>query len=179
MKLGVYIGSFNPVHIGHIDVVNFLLNKNVLDKILIVPTLNYWDKNDLIDLKHRINMLKFFENEKVEVDTKNNGYSYTYELMRALSLENKNLYLIIGADNVVNFSKWRNYEELLSYKIIVMNRNNIDVNFYIKKFNSNNFIVLDYKGIDISSSDLRKNLDPNYLDCKVLSYIKKNRLYGE
>ena len=179
MKLGVYIGSFNPVHIGHIDVVNFLLNKNIVDKVLIVPTLNYWNKNNLIDLKHRINMLKFFENSNILVDTSHNSYSYTYQLMRALNLEYSDceLYLIIGADNIVNFHKWKNYLELLNYKIIVMNRNNIDINFYIKKYNSNNFILLDYNGVDISSTDLRRNLNPNYLDKLVFNYIKKNKLY--
>ena len=78
MRLGVYIGSFNPVHIGHIDIVNYLLYNEVVDKILIVPTLNYWNKNDLIDIKHRINMLKLIENEKIKIDDKNNKYVYTH-----------------------------------------------------------------------------------------------------
>ena len=84
MKLGIYIGSFNPVHLGHIDVVNYLINNKIVDKILIVPTLNYWDKNDLIDIKHRINMLKLIENKKIKIDDKNNNYIYTYELMNKL-----------------------------------------------------------------------------------------------
>ena len=44
MRLGIYIGSFNPVHIGHMDVVNYLLINNYVDRVLIVPTLGYWDK---------------------------------------------------------------------------------------------------------------------------------------
>ena len=57
MKIGVYVGSFNPVHKGHIKVVKKVL-KEYVDKVLIVPTLSYWDKNNLISITDRINMLK-------------------------------------------------------------------------------------------------------------------------
>ena len=70
MKIGIYIGSFNPVHIGHIDIVNYLINNKILDKVVIVPTLGYWNKDNLIDIKHRINMLKFFESENIKIDKK-------------------------------------------------------------------------------------------------------------
>ena len=181
MKLGIYIGSFNPPHIGHIDITNYLLHNKIVDKILIVPTLNYWNKNNLIDIKHRINMLKLIENDKIKIDTKNNKYIYTFELMRKLKEEYKKyeLYLIIGADNIIEFDKWKNYEELLNYKIIIMNRDNIDIYKYIKKYNTNNFIVInDYKSIKISSTEIRNNLNEEFLDKKILKYIKKNKLYG-
>ena len=179
MRLGVYVGSFNPVHIGHIDVVNYLIKEKYVDKVLIAPTLNYWNKFNLIDIKHRINMLKIFENEDIKIDTKNNKYIYTYELLNILSKEcDDELYLIMGADNIIEFDKWKNYKELLKYKIIVVNRNNIDINKYIKKYNTNNFIVInDYKYIDISSTELRENLNNKYIDKKVLDYIKKNNLF--
>ena len=179
MRLGIYIGSFNPVHNGHIDVVNYLVNNRYVDKVLIVPTCGYWDKVDLIDIKDRIEMLKFFENKNKMVDNKHNDYEYTYQLMRALSCEySDDLYLIMGADNIVEFDKWKNYQELLNYKIIVMNRDNIDISKYIEKYKSNNFIVVnDYKYIDISSSVIRKNLESKYIDKRVRKYIKDNNLY--
>lgn len=181
MKLGVYIGSFNPPHIGHIDITNYLINNKYVNKILIVPTLNYWDKQDLIDIKHRINMLKLIENSNIKIDTENNKYIYTYELMKKLKNQYKNdeLYLIIGADNIIDFDKWKNYKELLNYKIIIMNRDDINIYKYIKKYHSNNFIVVDdYKNIKISSTDIRKNLNEKFLDTKILKYIKENKLYG-
>ena len=181
MKLGVYVGSFNPVHIGHIDVVNYLIENNYVDKVLIVPTLNYWNKNNLIDIKDRINMLKFFENKNIKIDTTHNKYIYTYELLNKLKEEyDDELYLIIGADNIIDFDKWKNYKELLKYKIIIVNRDNIDIEKYIKKYNSNNFIVLNnYKYIDISSTEIRKNLNKKYLHKIVLDYIIKNNLFKE
>ncbi len=180
-RLGIYMGSFNPPHKGHIKVVNYLINNNYVDKVLIVPTLNYWDKTDLIDINDRINMLKFFENEKIKVDQKHNKYIYTSELMRELSKEyDDELFLIIGADNIINFDKWKNYHELLKYKIIIMNRDNIDISKYTKKYKSNNFMVVDqYDYIKVSSTDIRKKIDEKYLDKRVLEYIKDNNLYRE
>lgn len=180
MKIGIYVGSFNPPHVGHIDIINYLINSNILDKVLIVPTLNYWNKKNLIDITHRINMLKYFENDNIKIDNKHNKYIYTYELFRVLSKEYKDdkLYLILGADNIIKFDKWEHYEELLNYKIIVIGRNNIDVKKYIKKYNSNNFIVIeDYKSIDISSTEIRNKLKSKYLDKRVYKYILKNNLY--
>ena len=182
MKLGVYMGSFNPPHKGHIKVVNYLLDKNIVDKVLIVPTINYWDKNNLIDINDRINMLKFYENDNILVDNEDNNYCYTIDLVYVLKEKypNDELYLIIGADNIIEFHKWKNYQELLNNKIIVMNRDNIDVLPYVEKLGKDNFIIInDFPYIDISSTKLRNNLDSKYLDKKVLSYIKKNNLYKE
>ena len=47
MKIGVYVGSFNPVHIGHIKIVKYLINNNYFDKVIIIPTGNYWNKQNL------------------------------------------------------------------------------------------------------------------------------------
>ena len=181
MRLGVYIGSFNPVHNGHIKLVNYLLDNNYVDKVLIVATLGYWDKTNLVNIIDRINMLKYFESENIIIDNKHYNHRYTYELMRKLSKEyNDELYLIMGADNIINFDKWKNYEELLNYKIIVMNRNNIDIKSYIKKYNTSNFIVVnDYEFLDVSSTEIRNNLNNRYLDKRVLEYIRTNNLYKE
>lgn len=179
MRLGVYIGSFNPVHNGHIKLVNYLLDNNYVDKVLIVATLGYWDKTNLVNISDRINMLKFFESENIIIDNKHYNHRYTYELMRELSKEyDDELYLIMGADNIINFDKWMNYKEILNYKIIIMNRNNIDINSYIKKYNTSNFIVVnDFDYIDISSTEIRNDLDNEYLDKRVLEYIRENNLY--
>ncbi len=180
MKLGIYVGSFNPPHKGHINIVKYLLEKQIIDKVLIVPTKEYWDKQNLAPLQDRINMLKFFEGEDIIIDTENNEYEYTYQLMRALKEKytDSELHLIIGADNIINFHKWKNYEELLQYKIIIMNRGNIDIDKYTSNYLNANFIVLkDFKNLDISSTEIRNNLNDRYLDKKVLQYIKKKKLY--
>ena len=84
MKLGLYVGSFNPVHNGHIKVINYLLDNNLVDKVLVLPTPNYWDKQDIIDVKDRINMLKFFETENIIIDSIHNNYPYTYQVIDSI-----------------------------------------------------------------------------------------------
>ena len=84
MKIGVYVGSFNPPHKGHIKIVNHLIENKYVDKILIIPTNNYWNKTNLIDLNHRINMLNIFKNEKIIINNTLNNLEYTYQIIREL-----------------------------------------------------------------------------------------------
>ena len=179
MKIGVYVGSFNPVHKGHMKIVEYLLDRKVVDKVLIVPTLGYWDKQNLVDLNHRINMLKIFEKENIKIDTTHNKCTYTCEIMEKLSEEtNDEYYLILGADNIVQFGKWEYNERLSPYKIIVMNRNKIDINSYIENYEMWDCIVLnDFDCINVSSSEIRKDLNNKYLDKRVFDYIYANNLY--
>ena len=181
MKLGVYIGSFNPPHKGHIHVVNYLLDNGVVDKVLIVPTENYWDKQDIINITHRINMLKFYESDCIKIDEENNEYAYTYLLMRKLReiYPNDTLYLVIGADNIISFDKWKEYKELLGYNIIIMNREGINILDYTKNYPEGHFTIMkDFNPIDISSTEIRNNPDSEYLDEPVKCYIKENDLYS-
>ena len=176
MRIGIYIGSFNPPHLGHKKVIDYLLENNYVDKVLIVPTQNYWNKNNLIDINDRINMLKFYESDNIKVDDIHNNYQYTYELLRELKIfyQNDILYLVIGSDNLKDLHKWKNIEELLKYNIIVLRRNKIIKN---DKIDDTNFIYVDdYPYIDISSTEIR-NGDYKYLDNKIKKYIIDNKLY--
>ena len=181
MRLGVFVGSFNPVHNGHIHVVNYLIDHNIVDKVMIIPTLAYWDKNNLADINDRINMLKFFETENIIIEPKYNVNQYTYQVMNAIEKDypNDELMLIIGADNIISFDKWMNYHDLLKRKVIVVNRNNIDINSYIDKYEEkDNFVVVqDFDYIDISSTDIKGDLSNNNLDPRVYNYIEEHNLY--
>lgn len=188
MKLGVFIGSFNPVHKGHIKIANHLLKKDYIDKLLIIPTQNYWNKNNLINIQDRINMLKIFENKKIMINTKDNNIKYTYNLLKKLEKEYQKdeLYLIIGADNILRFKEWKNYKKILKYNLIIVNRNKINIKIYLDKLGKKDkyIIVNDLKNIDISSSLIRKLIKENNLeklqkiiDKKVLGYIKNKNLY--
>ena len=186
MKIGVFVGSFNPVHKGHIKIANYILNNNYVDKVFIIPTLNYWDKNNIIDLKYRIDMLKFYETNKLIILEEFNNLPYTYQIMRKLKEKYKNdeFSLIIGADNIVSFDKWKRYKELLKLELIIFKRNNIDVNSYLKKLNkSDKVIVIDEpNNIEISSTKIRDNINnpkvlETMIDKKVMDYIIKNDLY--
>lgn len=187
MKIGVFVGSFNPVHRGHIKIVKFLLN-NYLDEVIIVPTGNYWNKNDLLDIEKRINMLKLYEDDRIIIDTENNNLEYTYMIMDKMSQKYKydTLYLILGADNIIDFDKWKEYKKLLKYNLIIINRDGIDVYYYLSKFNKKDKYIIcnNLPNMEISSSEIRydimnKNYDKlkDLIDDKILNYIIKYDLY--
>lgn len=185
MKVGIYIGSFNPPHKGHIKIINYLLNNKYVDKILVIPTGNYWHKQNLVSIKDRINMLKYYENDKVIIDTSYNKYKYTYQILRELvkPYNKKDLYLILGADNIIEFDKWDNFNELLTYNILIMNRDGIDVKKYIKNYPSNKITIIDgFKCINISSTKLREDIKygkdvSKYIDRHIMDYIIIHKLY--
>ena len=176
MRVGVYIGSFNPVHVGHLHVANYLIENDYVDRVLLLATPNYWHKQNLIDIVHRENMLKFFENESIQVDTIHNKYTYTHEILDALERDypSDEFYLILGSDNLEHLDKWVKIDEILKRKIIVLNRGN-----YNCPVDSTNMIfVNDFNYINISSTEIRNNMDTKYLPKDVYDYIKRNNLYS-
>ena len=183
MKLGIYVGSFNPVHKGHKYIMDYLINNKFVDKVIVIPTMNYWDKTDLVSIKDRINMLKFYEDENISVNDTLNNLKYTYLILNDLKKKyiNDTLYLIIGADNIPKFHLWKNIDEILENKVIVIKRDDIDIEKYLNNFdNKDNFIIVkDFKRIDISSTNIRNNIEKNkdLLDEMVYKYIKINNLY--
>ena len=179
MKVGVYIGSFNPPHKGHKKIIDYLLEEKYVDKIIVIPTGNYWYKQDLLDIKERINMLKYYENDKIKVDTSYNEYQYTYQILRELikPYNKEDLYLILGADNIINFDKWDNFKELLTYNILIINRDNINIDTYISKYPNNKIsLVNNFIPMDICSTKLRDDIS-KYIDREILDYIISHKLY--
>ena len=183
MNIGIYVGSFNPVHIGHKYIIDYLLNNKFVDKVIVIPTMNYWNKNNLIDIKDRINMLKYYENKNIIINDTLNNLEYTYLILNELKKEyiNDTLYLIIGADNIPKFHLWKNVDKILENKVIVLNRDDIEIEKYINRFNNKeNFIIVkDFKCINISSTNIRNDIEKNkdLLDKKIYKYIKDNNLY--
>jgi len=187
MKIGVFVGSFNPVHKGHIRIVNYVLDK-YLDKVIIVPTGNYWDKQNLVDVKYRINMLKIYQSDRIVIDEENNNIPYTYQVLENLGKKynNSELYLIIGADNIIKFDKWMEYKKLLNYNIIIINRDDVDIKYYLDKLNKKDKYIIteSLPNINLSSTYIRENIKNNTfhnikdkIDEGVLNYINNNNLY--
>ena len=130
-------------------------------------------------------MCNLVKNNQIKVSTSLNSYQYTYQVLKELENEYTadSLFLIIGADNIINFDKWKNIDDLLEYNIIVVNRDNININKYVECFNKkDNFIVINnFDYIPISSTYLRNNINSDvakeYIDERVYRYIKEKRLY--
>lgn len=187
MRVGIYVGSFDPVHKGHKMVVEYLLNNDYVDKVLVIPTGAYWDKTGIIPVNYRIDMWNYYKSDRIVIDKRYNDIEYTYMILDMLEREcDDELYLIIGADNVINFDKWKNYQKILERKILVIPRENIEMDKYFSRYEKkDNFIVVEgFKEVDISSKEIRGLLHDGkydevekYLDKEIIEYIKKNDLY--
>lgn len=183
MKIGVFGGSFNPPHLMHLNIAKDLLRLKYLDKVIFVPTGNKYSKDDLIDIKYRIEMLKIMTisyDDMIVSDYENQDrVVYTYETLDYFKKKylGSEIYFILGADNLKQISNWKNSEYILSnYKLIVINRG--DDKIEVK----DNVVVTDILNNDISSTFIRNNIDNDdiikkYLDKNVLEYIRKEKLY--
>jgi nicotinate-nucleotide adenylyltransferase len=179
-KIGVYVGSFNPVHKGHIKVINHLLENNFVDKVLVLATPNYWDKQNLVSAEHRINMLKFFETDKIIIDDVHNKYEFTYEVLNSLEKDypNDELFLIVGYDNLEYIPLWKNADIVMNHNIIAVRRYDIDITDKVKLYDKNKLTIIDdFDSLDVCSTEIRNNLNNNYLDDRVKRYIIDNNLY--
>ncbi len=185
MKIGVFVGSFNPVHKLHIKMANILVNNNYVDKLLIIPTNNYWNKTNLIDVKYRIEMLKKYETDKIVIDEEHNNFEYTYQIIESLKEKYPldEFSLIIGADNIINFNKWKRYEYLLNLELIIFNRNNVNVKFYLNELGKKDkYKIINLDENNVSSTLIRENINnkeilKKYLDDEIIDYILKNDIY--
>ena len=132
-------------------------------------------------------MWKFYQNEKIIIDENYNDLKYTYLILNELNkiYPNDELYLIIGADNLIDFDKWQNYQDILKHQLLIINRDNIDTKYYLNKFNIKNYIIVsDLENQNISSTMIRKLLKTQnkkelnkLIDSKALDYIIKYNLY--
>lgn len=193
MKIGIFGGSFNPPHKMHLNIVEELLNEKILDKVIIVPTgLHYSYKNNLASNEHRYNMLKLMtkHNDKIEIsdfefkDEEIHSYD-TLEYYKNI-YKKDTLYFVCGLDNISYVDKWYKGEYLLNnYKFLVITRDTNNLDEILLKYEKykDNIIITNIKSNTISSSYIRdelkeKNYDLNdYLDQKVIDYIKENNLY--
>lgn len=176
MKIGVFVGSFDPVHNGHTNVINYLIDKKIVDRVLVIATGNYWDKQNITDLNKRLDMLDLIKKDNIIIDKTHNNIKYTYQMLNVLKKEYKDdeFYLVIGADNANTLHKWKHYNEIIQNGIIVVGRDNIKVNL-----KTNKLIFIDKNFGNISSTKIRNDILNNkmYLDDLVYNYIIENNLY--
>jgi nicotinate-nucleotide adenylyltransferase len=185
LKIGLYFGSFNPIHKGHLAIARFLQEKGWFDQIWLVVSPNnpLKDKEDLWDANDRLNMVKLAIQDfpylrACDVEFSLLTPTYTINTLQLLEKEypNYEFSLILGADNMVNFHKWKNYEEILErYKIYVYPRNNETVE---KMINHPNIIYLDAPLLPVSATVVRERLQhgkpvTEYLPASVIQYIKE------
>tara|TARA_B100000575_G_C23052934_1_gene606116 strand:- start:432 stop:1019 length:588 start_codon:yes stop_codon:yes gene_type:complete len=192
-KVGLFFGTFNPIHNGHLKVANYFLEKIELEEVWLVlsPQSPFKKKESLIKNTHRLAMvnlaLKGFSKLKVCEDEINlSRPSYTINTL--IHLKNKfpdyNFILILGQDILSYFHEWKNYKEILkNYLVYVYPRGESHV--IPNKFEEHKKINL-FRApkIEISSTEVRKiiskgEVPENLLPKKVKDYIIINKLYCE
>ena len=200
MKVGVFIGSFNPIHNGHLMIINWLLDNSGLDNILIVPSPNSFGKLDLVDFSHRFKMISDLVNSiddsRVNCsDIEITLTGYTSDTLSTLkeSNENNDYVLIIGADNFPNLMKFNKAEWILrNFEIYVLDRDRSTLETTIpEEISKLGLVISDCKGIKtfsdfpetkMSSSFIRSQVRNNnriwaYVPKIINDYITLNNLY--
>ena len=138
MKIGLFFGSFNPMHLGHKIIASYMAEFSDLEKVLFVvsPQNPLKEKKSLLDQNHRLQIIRaeVEDNQKLavsDIEFHLSQPSYTIDtLMRLKEDYPDNEYvLIMGADNFQNFHKWKNYDQILeNYFIYVYPRPCIEIN---------------------------------------------------
>ena len=162
-KIGLFFGSFNPVHNGHLMLANYIVEYTDLDSVWFVvsPQNPFKDKKSLLNDHHRRDMLEMAvkDDERFEVcdiEFYMPKPSYTIDTLVRLSerYPNTDFYLICGMDNMESFKKWKNYQVILdNYHILVYPRKNYDGG---ELLSHKSVQVIDAPEIEISSTFIRK-----------------------
>ena len=190
-KIGLYFGTFNPIHIGHLTIANHMVEYSDLDEIWMVVTPHnpFKKKSSLLDNHHRLEMVhqateSYPKISPSDIEFKLPQPNYTVNTLAHLEerFSNKSFSLIMGEDNLKSFHKWKNYETILDhYSIYVYPR--ISENSIPEQFiNHTKITKVDAPIMEISSTFIRKaikekkNCNP-LLSQKVWDYIDFMNFY--
>ncbi|PLX06292.1 MAG: nicotinic acid mononucleotide adenylyltransferase [Marinilabiliales bacterium] len=180
----LYFGSFNPIHIGHMAIANYLAEFCDIKELWFVITpqnpvkksstlLNDRDRQHLVQLaiedypKFRVSDIEFYLHKP----------NYTVNTLTYLKEKypNRKFSILIGGDNLETFHKWKNYRKILdNHKIYVYKRPGCEV----KEYENSDITIVDAPQMEISSSFIRKSIKKNkdvrfFLPPKVYDYILK------
>lgn len=190
MKIAIYSGSFNPIHLGHTQLAEYLIENELVDEVwfIISPLNPLKSPESQLDEQLRLEMVSLAIKEQAAFKVSDIEFSmpipsYTIDMLSKLSIQHpeNQLILIIGSDNAVVFDQWKSYQEILAnYPILVYPRRDYDLEFIAKKFPDMQLLNSPY--YDISSTQIRELIKDEqdvseWLNPHVLEYIKEKNLY--
>ncbi|MBQ3054230.1 MAG: nicotinate (nicotinamide) nucleotide adenylyltransferase [Clostridia bacterium] len=190
MNIGIFGGTFDPPHMGHIRLAEKAVQSCNLQRLILLPSAVPPHKKSDTSPYHRYNMAKLVaENYGYEIsdmEYQKITPSYTVE-----TIENfqklypcDNLFFIIGGDSMLDFEKWYKWDKLINMCTFIVGTRKKQEAKKVKEFaekkkleNNAKIIVLDFDPVEISSTQIRQNEDfENIPDC-IKDYIKENSLY--
>lgn len=194
-RIGIFGGTFDPIHTGHLIMAENVLEQIHLDTILFIPSGKppIKDTANITDAKHRLNMVNLaiesnpsFSVSDIEISQNSDEPSYTVDTLMKLrkqySAQQVKFYFIIGMDQLIDLHKWKDPGKLfLLSEVIIINRPGFLIQHVENEF-SRQGIFVPVPNIDISSTDIRFRIQENrsikYLvPEKVEKYIVENKLY--
>jgi nicotinate-nucleotide adenylyltransferase len=162
MKIGLYFGSFNPIHNGHLIIANYLAQNTELDKVWLVvsPHNPLKLQAGLLNEYHRLHMVKLaiegeFKLKVSDIEFSLPKPSYTIDTLTYLKEKypENEFSVIMGSDSFQNITKWKNYTSLISnYKIFIYNR----PGFLVENIINANIEIVNAPLLEISSTVIRK-----------------------
>lgn len=186
----IFGGSFNPPTIAHKTIYRHIDKYVCVDTFIYLPVSQKYAKENLIDNKHRLEMLRRMTRDlpkaKVsDMELRDNAYRGTYVSLKRFQnmYPNQDIGFVIGADHLQHLSDWIEAEAMLKeFVFIVLNRNQKDLDEMIQNDafltrHKNHIKKIPEFHSDIASSEFRKNQDPSMVSPEVYEYIKDNELY--
>ncbi|OGF46945.1 MAG: nicotinate (nicotinamide) nucleotide adenylyltransferase [Candidatus Firestonebacteria bacterium RIFOXYA2_FULL_40_8] len=189
MRIGLFGGTFDPVHLGHLIAAEDIMKTCKLDRVVFIPSARPPHKNEksLTSVKDRYNMVKlaikpFTGFELSDYELKKTGKSFTIDTVRYFISKypkTDKLYFIVGADIVEQLSTWKSWKELIKeIHFLIMTRPGFKVDKKACKIGTH----VEIRNIDVSSSEIRhmikKGLPPTFMVPETVEkYIYEKHLY--
>ncbi|WOE69659.1 nicotinate (nicotinamide) nucleotide adenylyltransferase [Hydrogenimonas thermophila] len=170
-SVAIYGGSFDPPHIGHLEIIKKALYTLPIEKLIVIPAfISPFKKGHFAPPELRLKWLEnitYFDNriEISDFELKKSKKSYTIDTVNHFSSVYDTIFFIIGADNLKSLHKWHKFDELdKKVKWVVVTRDDVKI--------PDKFIKLDID-IPISSSILREEIDPNKIPEEIRDEVVK------
>lgn len=190
--MGLFGGTFNPLHNAHIQVARVALEQYSLSRIIFVPNgipphkervlgSSKEDRFEMVRLA--VEAIPQFDASRIEVDR--DGPSYTIDTIRALKDDYpQGICFIVGADRLMKLDTWKEPHELLrSVPFIIAPRSGVSLDvFDVSPFREAVIVPLEMEDVDLSSSGLRERIERGeaiheWVPAPVARYIEENRCY--
>ena len=189
-KIGIYSGSFNPIHIGHQKLAEHLVENQIVDEVWFVvsPCNPLKNQAELIDEYIRLDMLMLVIQNQMKFKASDVEFcmpvpSYTIDTLHVLTSQfpDNQFYLLIGSDNAIVFDQWKNHKQILQeYPVLVYPRRGFDfakVSDLYPQMKLLSTPIYDVSSTQIRNYFVNKKDVSHLLHPSVLQFIMDNNLY--